>query len=193
MSAGRLSSRCDFSIWGWHLGRDGRKLGSVGAVGQSISWWPLQHGGLSGWLDLYHGSSVLLWAKAELHGLLWLNLKSHMVSLLLYSIGQSHHKPAYTQRRGHCPAPQWEGRQRLCGHVKSATAPLNFLFGHLMTCNLPCIIINHEALSEPREEQTSRFYLCSQFWLSSLGFLSSHGIFFLLVFWSWGWKICLLT
>lgn len=70
MSAGRLSGRCGFSIWGWHLGRDGWKLGSVGTVGRSISWWPLQHGGLSRWLDLYHGSSVLLWAKGELHGLL---------------------------------------------------------------------------------------------------------------------------
>lgn len=35
-------------------------LGSAGTLGQSASRWPLQHGGLGWWLDLCHGSLVLL-------------------------------------------------------------------------------------------------------------------------------------
>ena len=69
MSVGRTRAWGDFSIWGWHLGRDGQKAG--------LSWdtWPERLPGgpssmaasASGWT--FHCSSVLLCAKGNLHGL----------------------------------------------------------------------------------------------------------------------------
>lgn len=54
------------------------------------------------------------------------------------------------------------------------------LWPFLMVYNNPHFI-NHEALSEPGEEQTFKSNLCLQFQPSSLGFfLSSHDIFFFL-------------